>query len=196
MNLFKNLWKKSLLFKGASTTKEFFLSLLANWTAMMALLPVPVLMILLFSMLGISGDMAQTAVFAIITVYMLIFLLPIPALLTRRMRDSGHPIWQQLLLLLGIPLYGFILVGLLKPAARKHCYLSKLAYVLLLGSLGGFLWTFILFSRSELFEPLGIGLLAIGTVGILLGGVGGKIDELRGKADSADSLPEPPQQIS
>ena len=193
MSILKTLWKNRFHFKGTASTKEFFLSLLANWAAMMALLPVPVLIFLIFSIPEISGNLAQTAVYAITAIYMLIFLLPIPALLARRMRDSGHPVWLLLLLLLGIPLYGFILIGLLKPETQKHCVLTMLAHALLLGSLGGFLWTFMLFSRSELFEPFGMVLLGLGTVGILLGGIGGKIDEARSRAAAEDSPTEAKQ---
>lgn len=180
MKYLRTLWRNKFDFKGTATTKEFFLSLLANWAAMMVLLPVPAILLLGMLALGIGGNMLTVVG---ITVYMAVFLLPVPALTARRMRDSGHPIWYQLLMILGIPLYGLLLVGLLKPGTRKHCFLSKLAYVLLPVGFGGILWSFLLF-HTEVFEPIAMGMLLVIMVGIIVGGIGGKIDDVRNQAIS------------
>ena len=187
MKILRNLWKRKFDFKGVATTKEFFQSLLANWVAMMALLPVPVLMCVCFSMLGIAGDFAQIIIPSVSIAYMGVFLIPIPALTVRRMRNSGHPLWYQILMVIGIPVYGFLLIGILKPETWIHCFLTKLGRILLLICLGGFLWSIPLFSlNTEAFDICGMILLSIGTVGIIIGGIGGKMDEQRNKAASRE----------
>ena len=98
------------------------------------------------------------------------------------MRDSGLPMRYLVLIIFGIPVLGFLMIGLAKadPSAPKRCFLTRLALVILLTALGGYLWCAPLYGFSvEKWSLIVTGVLCVGTVGIILGGIGGIIDRIR-----------------
>ena len=74
------------------------------------------------------------------------------------------------------------MTGLAKadPSAPKRCFLTRLALVILLAALGGFLWCAPLYGFSVgKWSLIATGALCAGTVGIILGGIGGMMDRIR-----------------
>lgn len=186
MKTFRDLWKNAFNFKGYAARKEFFLSLLVTYIAMIVCFPVAALLYILSvklaQMLGVGSDQVLLVGAPVTIVYITALMLPLPALTVRRMRDSGLPMWYLVLFILGIPVLGFLMIGLAKadPSAPKRCFLTRLARVILLTALGGYLWCVPLYGFSvEKWSLIATGALGVGTVGIILGGIGGIIDRIR-----------------
>lgn len=186
MKTFRDLWKNAFNFKGCAARKEFFLSLLVTYIAMIVCFPVAALLCILSvklaQMLGVGSDQVLLVGALVTTVYIAALMLPLPALTVRRMRDSGLPMRYLVLIILGIPVLGFLMIGLAKadPSAPKRCFLTRLALVILLTALGGYLWCVPLYGFSvEKWSLIATGALCVGTVGIILGGIGGIIDRIR-----------------
>ena len=81
-----------------------------------------------------------------------------------------------------LPVLGFLMTGLAKadPSAPKRCFLTRLALVILLAALGGFLWCAPLYGFSVgKWSLIATGALCAGTVGIILCGIGGMMDRIR-----------------
>lgn len=123
------------------------------------------------NMLGAGPDQVLLVGALVTTVYIAALMLLLLALTVRRMRDSGLSMRYLVLIILGIPVLGFLMIGLVKadPSASKRCFLTRLALVILLTALGGYLWCVPLYGFSvEKWSLIATGTLCVGTVGIIL----------------------------
>lgn len=186
MKILRDLWKYAFNFRGYAGRKEFFSSLLVTYIAMIVCFPAAALLYILSvklaQILGADSDQALLVGTLVAVVYIVTLVRPLPALTVRRMRDSGLPMWYLVLFILGIPVLGFLMIGLAKadPGATKRCFLTRLARVILLTALGGYLWCVPLYVFSvEEWSLIAMGALGAGTVGIVLGGIGGIMDRIR-----------------
>jgi uncharacterized membrane protein YhaH (DUF805 family) len=171
---YNSMWKNIYNLSGTVTVREFWLACAGNIIAMyIALIPAAIIM-LLAKLIGIG-----TLIIPIILIlYIVLFLFPLIPLLIRRIHDSGFKPVTAVLLLLGIPVLGFILIGIVKfdPAKASFHILQRLGMYLLGIGAGMFFWACILFAlMPNTFLPI-IGLIFL-TFGTILGYIGAKIQE-------------------
>lgn len=111
---FLSMWKNTLNFSGSTSIREYWLALAANVIMMyVGIIPIG----LLFTFVRVIGfvdylDKGTAAV--VLMVYILIFFVPIIAMTVRRMRDTGFSWCPLVLLAVGVPALGIMIIGILK----------------------------------------------------------------------------------
>lgn len=111
---------------------------------------------------------------------------PMLSLTIRRMRDTQIAWWILVAIIIIIPVFGLVIVGVLQKPKNKFGIVSKIGYTLIVIGFGIPLWgTFISFlSSTETFNIIGMIGLSILVVGIIVAYIGVRfIDKVPGLDD-------------
>lgn len=147
---FLSMWKNTLNFTGSTSIREYWLALAANVIMMyVGIIPIG----LLFTFVRVIGfvdylDKGTAAVF--LMVYILIFFVPIIAMTVRRMRDTGFSWYPLVLLAVGVPALGVMIIGILKKRSdNKWDIATKISWCLMAVGAGAYLWIPFIMMLSE-----------------------------------------------
>ena len=124
-NYFDGFWKKSLVFKGITSRKDFYMIILAN---ILSYLIINLLIYSLGSLLLYVITLAKISIHSLYSInipFMLLSIIPFGSLCIRRLRDTGlHSSW---ILLAFIPYIGLIILGFLFARPSKSNDLAILS---------------------------------------------------------------------
>lgn len=192
MKTLKHLWRNIFNFHGTAGRGEFFRSLLVNIIAMyVMMIPFMVVCAVIFyaiAAVGVGAAAGKVLAGGAAVIYIGIFMIPLLSLLVRRMRDSGFSMKLLVLLLIAIPVLGFLLIGMMKKSERAYCWLSKIGYTLFVGGFGTGMWAVTLSGvTGNLMLAEGLGTLGVVSmvIGLGAGYIGTKIDDKVNKTDSS-----------
>lgn len=172
------MWRNIFNYSGTASIREFWLGLVGNVIGMYAGIIPLALVLVLYAALG--GMMSEQSALVLAIVYVLAMHLPVLSLLVRRMRDTGFTWPVLILMVIGIPMMGAMLIGIMKKAenAEPMNILQKIGLTLLLAGFGMALWgaLFNMLTGGEVL--LGAGFVCM-IVGLPIGYIGAKIEESR-----------------
>jgi len=116
---FKSLWKNMFNFSGTTSVREFWAAILINTVIMcVGILPAS-LVFSLVSLCFLPDAVFGFGSFIFGLLYVICFHIPIIALTIRRIRDSGYSWILSLLLIAFVPIFGLIIVGLLRKKPSR-----------------------------------------------------------------------------
>lgn len=169
INTYKTMWKHVSDLKGTTSSREFWLACVGHILAMYILL-IPMAVIMMLANAMGTYDMIVPILLA---ASFALFLLPIIPMLIRRANDAGIRLWKAVLLFLGIPGFGFVLLGILqkKPEGASDHILTRIGIWLICIGLGMSLWGMVVLMLTESAILPMIGLVCFG-VGIMIGYIG------------------------